>query len=109
MKHFLILSLLVYHPELGSVLNRGNLRIDDISHEFSHIDIAQCTLDGREGPRKYYNYLLLYPSRLNEIVPPYSNEKFRTFVESVFYVGKGSGMRFLDHFEDAIKVSPIQW
>ena len=108
MKHFLILSLLVYHPELGSVLNGRNLRIDDISYDFSHIDITQFTLHGREGPRRYYNYLLLHPSRLHEIVPPYSNEKFGTFVESVFYVGKGSGMRFLDHFEDAIKVSPIQ-
>ena len=83
------------------------MRIDDVSYEFYHIDITQCTLDGREGPRKFYNYLLLHPSRLHEIVPPYSIDKFRTFVESVFYVGKGSSMRFLDHFEDAIKVSPI--
>ena len=88
MKHFLILSLLVYHPEIGSVLNGGNLRIDDVSYEFYHIDITQCTLDGREGPRKFYNYLLLHPSRLHEIVPPYSIDKFRTFVESVFYVGE---------------------
>ena len=87
------------------MLNKGKLRIDDISPEFSCIDIAQLTLslddDDPEGPRKFYNYLLLHPSRLYEIVPPYSIEKFRTFVESVFYVGKGTGLRYLYHLEDA--------
>ena len=84
------------------MLNRGNLRIDDISDEFSRIDLAYFTKENPEGPAKFYNYLLLHPSRLNEIVPPYSIEKFRTFVESVFYVGKGTGLRFLDHFKEAI-------
>ena len=84
-----------------------NRRYLSISRELSDIDIAQLTLVGQEGPRKFYNYLLLHPSRLYEIVPPYSIEKFRTFVESVFYVGKGTDLRFLDHFEDAKKVSPI--
>ena len=90
------------------MLNRGYFRIDGISHELSDINIAQLTLVGKEGPRKFYNYLLLHPSRLCEIVPPYSIEKFRTFVESVFYVGKGTDMRFLDHFKEARTVSQVK-
>ena len=73
------------------------MRIDDIS---DHTNIAQLTTEDPEGPCKFYNYLLLHPSRLYEIVPPYSIEKFRTFVESVFYVGKGTELRFLDHFKE---------
>ena len=95
------LSLIDYSWELWSVLNGEDLRIDAISHEFSHNNIAQLTTEWPEGPRKFYNYLFLHPSRLCEIVPPYSIEKFGTFVESVFYVGKGTDLRSLDHFKEA--------
>ncbi|XP_065331645.1 ankyrin repeat and LEM domain-containing protein 1-like [Cloeon dipterum] len=54
----------------------------------------------------FYTYLLLDPKVINEI--PYWNDnttshnnKWNTFVRSIFYVGKGQGSRPYDHLQEA--------
>ena len=53
--------------------------------------------------KTHFNYLLLDPSQLGQLGPGEkdSTEQFRTFVEAVFYVGKGKNARSLQHLKDA--------
>ena len=69
------------------------------------------------GTKDHFNYLLLDPrvlERLSQTPDSYSAtcsdggrgnlselEKFRVFVESIFYVGKGKNSRSMQHLKDA--------
>lgn len=58
----------------------------------------------RSGPQKYYTYLLINL----EILESEEMPSFQTFLESVFYIGKGVDRRSRHHGRDALKVSERQ-
>lgn len=53
--------------------------------------------------KTHFNYLLLDPAHLDKMdaCQRDSVQQFRTFVEAVFYVGKGKNARSLQHLKDA--------
>ena len=64
------------------------------------------------GTKDHFNYLLLDPRVLERLSPTDDSnstgdgnksdlEKFRVFVESIFYVGKGKNSRSMQHLKDA--------
>ncbi|XP_040275774.1 LOW QUALITY PROTEIN: ankyrin repeat and LEM domain-containing protein 1 [Bufo bufo] len=100
-----------YSPELSLALHTFN--ISDCSKDEAEIsrefDRPDKTRKWREGVLKSsFNYLLLdprvtrnLPSRCRDISP---HDCFRTFVSSVFYVGKGKRSRpYLQHIVDIWK------
>ena len=53
-----------------------------------------------------FNYLLLDPRELDHFKPSQGiHNNFRVFIQSVFYVGKGTGERPKEHLKKAKKVS----
>ncbi|XP_053324183.1 ankyrin repeat and LEM domain-containing protein 1 [Spea bombifrons] len=98
-----------YNPELSVALHTSNIpdcRSDEtmLSQEF---DKPDKTRKWREGVLKSsFNYLLMDPRVTQNLPARYhslsENECFRTFIGSVFYVGKGKRSRPYCHLYEAL-------
>ena len=69
----------------------------------NHFPLSTDTPRTRDGRTKtHFNYLLLDPRKVQGLSRGVVNlDVFRTFVESIFYVGKGKNARSLQHLKDA--------
>ncbi|NXN90893.1 ANKL1 protein, partial [Rhinopomastus cyanomelas] len=98
-----------HSPELVAALGTG--RIPDCAREelelaqqFDRPDRLRCWREG--SAKSSFNYLLLDP-RITQNLPLRSQrlsltESFSTFVDAIFYVGKGTGTRPWCHLTEAL-------
>lgn len=84
----------------------GALPLPDHSHYqqiekklFSDLNVESFT---KRTTRNCFNYLLIDPRVSRQISTKVSDmDKFRVFVEAIFYIGKGQKDRPLQHLQDA--------
>lgn len=96
--------------ELALCLN-GTVSIPDL-HRREYSLFSQFRVKGQS--KEFFNYLLIDPTCLpsldKTILTDQQNddEMFRSFVEAVFYIGKGKNSRSFQHLKDAKRASSSQ-
>uniref|UniRef100_A0A8R1DG65 LEM domain-containing protein n=1 Tax=Caenorhabditis japonica TaxID=281687 RepID=A0A8R1DG65_CAEJA len=87
-----------YSAQLESVLKSGLLPPDFIARARKYDDIVREEFSGNDFGYNAFCYLIMDPRILGDDVEKVT---FSSFVQSIFYVGKGSKNRPLAHFIDA--------
>lgn len=91
--------------ELALCLN-GTILVPDLHRRESSL-FSQFRVKGQ--PKEFFNYLLIDPMCLTSLDKTVlndqqdDNEMFQSFVEAVFYIGKGKNSRSFQHLKDAKK------
>ena len=102
-----MLFLLGFKYELALCLN-GTAAIPDLHREENNV-FSEFRSKGQ--PKTFFNYLLLDPTMLESLDTTLLNDHnnddvmFRSFIEAIFYIGKGKNSRSIQHLIDAKKGS----
>lgn len=101
-----------FSVELIDAINSVDIRAPPTGQNELRTLVSKESMTPGKDPKRFFNYLLLDPRKTRNLAKRYrddpemsSSQILRTFMKSIFYVGKGSGIRPHAHIKEAMTFS----